>query len=106
MIDKNHPKYQQLLKVSNPSVVVKKKNDYLGKDIPIFISDNKDKKYMIITPDNKRVHFGNINYQDHTRHKDEKRRNSYIARASNIKGDWKKNPYSPNNLSLKILWDG
>ena len=48
-IDKNHPKYQQLLKVSNPATVVRKKNSYLGSNIEIFISDSKDKKYMIIT---------------------------------------------------------
>ena len=59
---------------------------------------------MIITPDNKKVHFGNINYEDFTRHGSETRRNSYIARASNIKGDWKKNKYSPNNLSIHLLW--
>ena len=103
-IDKNHPKYQQLLKVSNPASVVKKKNTYLGKDIEIFISDNKDKKYMIITPEGKRVHFGNINYEDYSRHKNEIRRNAYISRATNIKGDWKSNKYSPNNLAINLLW--
>ena len=33
-----------------------------------------------------------------------KRRRSYLNRASNIKGDWKDNPESANNLSLKIQW--
>ena len=103
-IDKNHPKYQQLLKVSNPSTVVANKNKYLGKDIEIFISDNKDKKYMIITPDNKRVHFGNIYYEDYSKHLDDTRRKNYLKRASNIKGDWKSNKYSANNLAMHILW--
>ena len=103
-IDRNHPKYQQLLKVSNPTTVVGKKNTYLGKDIPIFISDNKDKKYMIITPDNKRVHFGSIGYEDFTRHKDESRRENYLKRSGNIKGNWKQDKYSPNLLSRVLLW--
>lgn len=103
-IDKNHPKYQRLIQVSDPSKVVSKKNSYLGKDVEIFISDNKDKKYMIITPDNKRVHFGNINYEDFTRHNNNDRRQNYIKRASNIKGNWKSNKYSPNNMSLNLLW--
>lgn len=90
--------------VSNPSTVLKKKNTYLGKNIQIFISDNKDKKYMIITPENKRVHFGNINYEDFTKHKNEIRRQSYLKRAMNIKGNWKDNKYSPNNLSINLLW--
>ena len=59
---------------------------------------------MIITPEGKKVHFGNINYQDFTRHADETRRNSYISRATKIKGDWKNNKYSPNNLSIHLLW--
>lgn len=103
-IDKNHPKYQQLLKVSNPATVVRKKNNYLGNDIEIFISDNKDKKYMIITPEGKRVHFGNINYEDHTYHKNDIRRDNYLKRSGNIKGDWKQNKYSPNSLSRALLW--
>lgn len=33
-----------------------------------------------------------------------KRRDSYRARATKIKGDWKKNKTSPNNLAINILW--
>ncbi len=29
---------------------------------------------------------------------------SYLARASAIRGDWKTQKYSPNNLATKILW--
>ena len=32
------------------------------------------------------------------------KRNSYLARATNIKGEWKKNKYSKNNLAINILW--
>ena len=37
-------------------------------------------------------------------HKDDKRRQNYLLRASHIKGDWKDNKYSPNNLSMHLLW--
>jgi len=105
-IDKLHSKYKRLLEVSNPNKVIENANKYLGKGkYEIFISDNKDKKYMILTPENKRVHFGNINYLDYTKHNDDMRRKAYIARASKIRGNWKENKYSPNNLSLKLLWN-
>jgi hypothetical protein len=29
---------------------------------------------------------------------------AYLARASNIKGNWKQNPTSKNNLAINILW--
>jgi len=32
------------------------------------------------------------------------KRASYIARASNIKGEWKTNPTSKNWLAIRILW--
>jgi hypothetical protein len=34
----------------------------------------------------------------------EKKRNAYLARATKIKGDWKDNKVSPNNLAIHILW--
>ena len=32
------------------------------------------------------------------------KRKSYLSRATNIKGNWKKNKYSKNNLAINILW--
>jgi len=34
----------------------------------------------------------------------EKKRKAYLARATKIKGDWKENKVSPNNLAIHILW--
>ena len=34
----------------------------------------------------------------------ETKRKAYRARATNIRGDWKKDKYSPNNLAIKLLW--
>jgi hypothetical protein len=37
-------------------------------------SSRKDKKYMLITPDNKKIHFGAKGYSDFLIHKDDKRK--------------------------------
>jgi hypothetical protein len=42
--------------------------------------------------------------EDFTMRKNAKRREYYLARASYIKGDWKKNKFSPNSLSIALLW--
>lgn len=34
------------------------------------------------------------------------RRKSYLARAKKIKGDWKNDKESANNLAIKTLWNG
>jgi hypothetical protein len=100
----NISKSNPIWKVSNPIIAQKKLNKYIGKYTPLFLSTRKDKKYMVLDPDGKKVHFGNINYEDFSKHMDLQRRASYISRASNIKGDWEKNKYSPNNLAIHVLW--
>jgi len=78
---------------------------YIGKDIPIYKSTRPKKKFMIQRPDGKWVHFGEKGADDYTAHRDKLRRLNYINRASNIKGNWRDDPYSPNNLALAILWE-
>jgi len=97
-------KYKELLKYSNPSIVKHKLNKYMGTPTELFVSSRNDKKYMIKTPDDRWVHFGQMKYSDYSKHQDDNRRRNYLLRASNIKGDWKSNKYSPNNLSMNILW--
>jgi hypothetical protein len=89
---------------SNPIEAQRKAKKYLGKNTELFLSSRKDKKYMVITPDDKLVHFGAIGYEDFTKHKDKERRDAYLRRATKIKGNWKGNKYSPNNLAIHILW--
>jgi hypothetical protein len=36
----------------------------------------------------------------------QKHRSAYLARATKIKGDWKDDPMSKNNLAIKVLWGG
>ena len=49
--------------------------------------------------DNKLVHFGDLRFEDKERLK------RYLDRATKIKGNWKKDKYSPNNLSRNLLWN-
>ena len=39
-----------------------------------------------------------------TKHQDDKHRQNYLTRTASMKGDWKTNKYSANNLSRAILW--
>jgi len=109
--DANLPPFQgkglSLSDYSNPKVVYQKARKYLGKDVIIQPSTNKNKKYMVYDPNTENwVHFGTMKppMEDFTKHQDEKRRQRYLARATKIKGDWKDNKYSANNLSINILW--
>lgn len=106
MIEKNNPKYQQLIQVSNPAEVVRKANAYLGaNNYEIYISPLKAKKYLIINKANgKKIHIGDINREDYTKHKDEMRRKSYLARSANIRGNWADSKFSGNSLARNLLW--
>ena len=75
-----------------------------GKSAILYRSNKKNKKYMIQDPDGKWISFGQMSYQDYTKHGDQKRRESYLKRASGMKGNWKSNPYSANALAMRILW--
>jgi hypothetical protein len=89
---------------SNPTKVYRLAKKYLGKTAKIGLSTKKEKKYMVTTPHGNIVHFGQMGYEDYTKHKDKTRRKNYLTRSRNIKGDWKKNKYSPNNLAIHLLW--
>lgn len=58
------------------------------------------------------IKFGRDGYSDYVQNllnnspDAEPKRKSYLARATKIKGDWKSNKYSPNNLAINILWGG
>ena len=45
-----------------------------------YKSDRPDKKYFIITNDNKKIYFGQASSSDFTLHKDEARKQRYINR--------------------------
>ena len=78
--------------------------NYFKEPIPIHRSSRQNKKYYIVNPQSKAVHFGDDRYEDFTQHRDKKRQQNYLARATNIKGSWRQDKYSPNNLSIHLLW--
>ena len=87
-------------KYSNPSIVMKKAKElHLN---PIQLSSRKDKKYMVLDPNtNKMVHFGQMGYEDYTKHHDEKRRELFKKRNHKWATAEK---YSPSWLSYNLLW--
>lgn len=82
----------------------------------ITFATNGKHKFQIETPTGKIVRFGRVGYGDfiiwsYLEWKGEvprgyasKKRNTFHASHSAIKGNWKSNPYSPNNLALRLLW--
>jgi hypothetical protein len=101
-------KLSKLLEVSDPKqVILNAKRYFNDPNIKVYLSPEKNKKYAIINPyTNKLVSFGQMNppMEDYTKHHDEQRRNNYLKRASNIKGNWKNDPYSKNNMAINLLW--
>ncbi len=95
-----------LKKVSNPATVVRKAKQIYRTGVKIVESRAKSKKYALIKPNGTRVNFGSIDYQDPTKHGSDIRRENYLKRAKGIKGNWKANKYSPNNISIRLLWNG
>ena len=90
---------------SNYNTAKKNAREYLGDDVKLLISPRKDKKYRVYDPDGNPVDFGQMEYEDYTFHGDDERRERYLKRARKIKGNWKNNPYSANNLSIHVLWN-
>ena len=78
---------------------------YLGRTAKLYPASNSQKKYSIFDKKNNRwINFGQMGYEDFTKHHDKARRKNYLTRSKNIKGDWASNRYSANNLARKILW--
>ena len=103
----NNQKYTELIKVSNPERVATNLKKFFKNEkvIPnLLISSRKNKKYMVINSDGTRCHFGDINYSDFTKHQDKDRQLKYLTRANAIRGNWKNDRFSPNNLSINLLW--
>ena len=103
--DKKNPKYKEVQKVSSIKQVTENAKSLYGPFGTIYLSTQKKKKFMIKNPlTNKWVHFGELAYEDFTKHKDPERRARYLKRAFGIKGKWMKDPFSANNLAIYLRW--
>jgi hypothetical protein len=95
----------EIYKYSNPRQAQKMAYKYLGKTAKLYPARNPEKKYSIYDPKHdKWVSFGQLGYEDYTKHKNKTRRKSYLTRTAKMRGDWKRNRYSANNLSRNVLW--
>jgi len=96
---------KQIYQYSFPRMAQKKAYKYLGKTAKLYPANKVGKKYMIFDKkNNKWTNFGQLGYEDYTKHHDKKRRKNYLTRTKYMRGDWKNNKYSANNLSRNILW--
>lgn len=74
------------------------------------MADDGVHKLVYETPDGRQVKFGRMGYGDfflwssQDKALGERKRKAYLARSGKIKGDWKKDKYSPNRLARAILW--
>lgn len=71
-------------------------------------STRKTKKWMVILPNNKTVHFGAKGMSDYTIHKDPERKKLYIGRHKKIESKFwthkKANLGRPSYWSRYLLW--
>ena len=102
-------KLSDLLKISDPVEVKRRFEKYRGTSkAEITVSPRVDKKYMIpVAPAGgvrgRIVHIGST-MADFTKHGDEVKRKSYLARSAGIRGDWRDDKWSANNLARALLW--
>ena len=68
-----------------------------------YKSDRPDKKYFIITNDNKKIYFGQASSSDFTLHKDEARKQRYINRHKKNE-NWN-NKDTAGFWSRWLLWE-
>lgn len=79
-------------------------------DNMLGFSDDAKHKLQIPNPDGKMIRFGATGLGDYILYtlsknpKAEEHRKHYRQRATKIKGDWAKDPYSPNSLAINVLW--
>lgn len=86
---------------SNPGIVYKKAHDMFGPHVIIKPSTRKSKKYMLLKPDGKWVHFGQYGMEDYTKHKNLTRRVAFRLRNH----QWAyQDILSPAFLSYWLLW--
>jgi hypothetical protein len=85
----------------------KKKPNY-----KLSLSTRKDKKYMVINPEGKRIHFGAKNHGDYIIWNKlrapfaEQKKINYIKRHSKLNEDWSKSGIdTPGFWSRWLLWN-
>ncbi len=116
-------KLSELQKISDPAEVKRRFEKYRGSSkATIEPSPRIDKKYMVrvaaaggtgtadavriersVNVRGRVVHIGST-MADFTKTGDDAKRKSYLARSAGVKGDWRDDKWSPNNLSRALMW--
>lgn len=102
-------KLSDLVKISDPAEVKRRFEKYRGSaKAEISVSPRVDKKYKVRVAAaggvrGRIVHIGST-MADFTKHADEAKRKSYLARSAGIKGEWRDDKWSANNLSRALMW--
>ena len=92
-----------LISIDKLKNIIKQKN--LNKYInDVGYSKVKNKKYYVITIDNKKVNFGYIKMEDYLIHKDKERRARFRARFNNFYEKNKLNYNTPIFWAYNLLW--
>lgn len=98
------------------SIIRKKAKEYGYNPKSVSFADDGVHKLEITTPEGKKVKFGRVGYKDFliysflerkkevTEGTAHKKQDRFLKSHSAIKGDWKNNDYSPNWLSIRLLW--
>lgn len=81
--------------------VEKALHKYYGKNVKLYESTRKDKKFMVINPEGKKVHFGQKGYEDFHIHKDLIRRDRFRTRNARWSNAAK---WTPAHLAYYVLW--
>ena len=103
--DRSHTYPKRLYLYSTPRTAQRMAYKYLGRSAKLYPARNPVKKYSIYdTIHDKWVNFGQMGYEDFTKHHNKTRRKNYLTRTKGMLGNWKNNKYSANNLSRHILW--
>ena len=90
----------RLIDYSDPIEVERRAKEIFSNDVILAKSNRKDKKYKIYL-NGKWINFGQMGYEDYTRHQDEKRRANFRNRNKR----WSKMNYdTPGFLSYYLLW--
>ena len=74
-------------------------------NIEISKSNKKDKKLMAVIDGKKTIHFGDSNYSDFTKHKDESRKDNYISRHRTRENWGKTGVDTPGFYSRWVTWN-
>jgi 2-phospho-L-lactate transferase/gluconeogenesis factor (CofD/UPF0052 family) len=81
--------------------VEKALHKHYGKDVDLYPSSRKDKKFMVFSPEGKKIHFGQRGYSDWHLHRDPVRRKLFKTRNAR----WATaDKWTPAHLAYWALW--